>query len=122
VYDGTFVVHAVTDTTIKSVQVAADDVSAGTGTLTKILPYSMRSRLIGNTLEIAWRPYQGFDDITAVLTGEPAFGDPQWSYAADISALTPPVGVGSCAIEVGHIGSTSPFRVGYGPIVCKRLD
>jgi len=112
-FDGVFVVSAVTDTTLKWGQAGVDDGAGGTGSLLKILPYVIRTRLIGQHVDVAWRPYQGFDEASAVLGGEPAFGDP--------------TGQGGVGILVGHVGSAVDGagnvirRCVYGPIVARRL-
>lgn len=132
-YDGQFRVHAVTDTTVSWVQVAANDAAGGAGSITRVFPYIYRARLEGTVLECAWNPYQGMDEAIAVMVGDSAFtyGDPRWSYAVELGAIAspgnPPTGTGSCAILAGHIGSTldaanNPTRrCQYGPIVCNRL-
>lgn len=130
-FDGAFIVSAVTDTTLKWSQAGVDDADGGNGSLLKILPYVVRARLVGQHVDVAWRPYQGFDEASAVLGGEPAFGDPRWSASFDLSTIVgsgaAPTGQGGIGILAGHIGSAVDGagnvirRCVYGPIVARRL-
>lgn len=131
-FDGAFIISALpTSTTISWGQAGSDDASGGTGTIQKPFPYVMRVRLVGQHVDIAWRPYQGFNEANAVLAGEAAFGDPRWSASYDLSSIVgtgaPPTGQGGVAILAGHTGSVldgagNPTRrCVYGPIVARKL-
>lgn len=124
-YDGFFKIHAVTDTSISYVQVAANDADAGATVLTKIFPYWLRTRYIDTTLEAVWWPYSGYEEISPVLGPQgPAYGDPMYSIAVDTSGIpqTPVAGAGGqLGILVGHVGASQTYRVQYGPIYCRRL-
>lgn len=131
-FDGSFIVSALpTSTTISWGQAGSDDASGGTGTIQKPFPYVMRVRLVGQHVDIAWRPYQGFNEANAVLAGEAAFGDPRWSASYDLSSIVgtgaPPTGQGGVAILGAHVGSAVDGagnvtrRCVYGPIVARKL-
>lgn len=110
-YDGNFAVTAVTSTTVKWGQAAADDASAGTGTLTKVLPYWVESEWTDGVAR-----FRVWPDVTATPNGSVGPGGPPgwespWASSVDLSSLgtdepDPSLGEG-CGLLGAHLASGS---------------
>lgn len=124
-YDGSFQVTELPSATqIRWRQAVADDASAGTGTLSKIIPY---------WLESEWRPgllrVRVWPDVGVTGSGGPAvMGAPPWESAWAVSVNLAGAGAAQpepllgqgCALLGAHL-SSAPTEVRYDSIVVQGI-
>lgn len=110
-YDGNFAVTAVTSTTVKWGQAVADDASAGTGTLTKVLPYWVESEWTDGVARFrVWPDVTGGPNGALTPAGPPGWESP-WASVVDLTSLgtdepDPSLGEG-CGLIAAHLASGS---------------
>jgi len=120
-YDGgQFVVTAVTDTTVTWRQAAADDPSAGAGTITRAFPYWVESEWSEGLLRARmWPDFGSGPSGNGAMPSGPPPWESMWSIASDLSGLgtdepDPSFGEG-CGLLAGHLAS--------GPVITEvRYD
>jgi len=107
-YDGAFAVTAVTATSVSWRQTAADDASAGTGTVGKVLPYWAESEWTPGLLRARVWPDTGAAGGSGGtgIAGPPPW-ESAWSVSVDLTGVTEPDpgrGVG-CGLLAGHLAA-----------------
>lgn len=113
-YDGVFVITGSAATSVTWAQVAADDASAGAGTLDNldgVLPMTVESELIGSQLAVrAWRSDQSVpswtDETRALILRDTAGADPY------------PARRGRAGVYVGHLDQNF---VEWGALERRRI-
>lgn len=123
-YTGRWFVTATTATTVTWLQTAADDPSAGAGTVVKAMPYIVDSWLVGDVLTVAAQPYSGPTALVPI-PAPPAPTDPTWSVSLRLSSAGTglaalPDEPGRCGVLGAHLSTLSRCR--YSGLTIDSLD
>jgi hypothetical protein len=103
-YDGQFIVTAVTSTTVVWKQTAADDPSAGAGTISKVFPYMVESEWLPGILRARAWPDVGVVQNGGAAAGPQVPGPPPWESRWAVSWDLNSLGGGATEPRLGNLG------------------